>query len=261
MPNPIDIRYAVRPRVRSLLAGQVMDLFGLSAEEPPHIVAAGFELDVPPGAVVLLTGPSGSGKSSLLRVLGRRENALDLAALELPDSPLIDALPGALHERLSALAAAGLGEARLILRTPAELSDGQRYRFRLAFGLAQGAKFLLLDEFGAVLDRTLAKVVAFNLRKAATRTGIGVFCATTHEDLADDLSPDIHVRCLGDGTIDVKQRNVNRETKSSAPLGDPGNKKKSRSPANSGFRTVPAATGRTSLGGITAATTSLTRAA
>ena len=247
MPNPIDIRYAFRPRSRSLLAGEVYDMFGLSPDEPPHIVAAGFEIDIPAGAVVLLTGPSGSGKSSLLRELGGRANALDLAALTLPEVPLIDALPGTLDERLSALAAAGLGEARLMLRTPAELSDGQRYRFRLAFGLAQGAKVLMLDEFGAVLDRTLAKVVAFNLRKTAMRTGIGALCATTHEDLADDLDPDIRIRCHGDGIIDVEHREV----------------KKNASPStrNSGFRTAPAAIGRTSLGGITAATISPTPAA
>src|SRR5262249_22414035 len=45
------------------------------------------------------------------------------------------------------------------------------------------------------LDRTLAKVLAFNLRKLVTRTGFGMLLATTHEDLVNDLRPDLHVSC------------------------------------------------------------------
>src|SRR5213080_3813710 len=98
----ITIRYAFRPRRRSLVTGQVADLFGLADAEPAHVVADNVHLDIRPGDLVLFTGPSGSGKSSLLRAAG---------------------------EQLAAL------EARLLLRMPDELSDGQRYRFRLAFAL------------------------------------------------------------------------------------------------------------------------------
>jgi hypothetical protein len=100
----------------------------------------------------------------------------------------------------------------------------------------------MADEFCAVLDRTLAKVLAFNVRKLASRTGVGFLLATTHEDLIDDLNPDLLVRCHGDGAIDVERRAVK--------------KKRSASTTSFGSRMVPSPIGRTSLGGITAATTS-----
>jgi len=254
MLAPITIRYSFRPAKRSLITGEVSDLFGLPEREPPHIVAENVALDVRPGDVVLFTGPSGSGKSSLLREAAKQLGAADAFALELPDAPLIDALPGTVEERLALLSGCGLSEARLLLRTPGELSEGQRYRFRLAFALASGTqarmpvppKWIAADEFTATLDRTLAKVVAFNLRKLAGRTGVGVLAATTHDDVADDLNPDLHVKC-SDGMVEAERRNVKKKT--------------CRSRTSYGSRTAPDPTGRTSHGGITAATTSPTPAA
>ncbi|MBX3399336.1 MAG: hypothetical protein KF873_11380 [Gemmataceae bacterium] len=240
--NLITIRYPFRPARRSLAVGEVADLFGLDGSEGEHVVAENLELDARPTDVVLFTGPSGSGKSSVMREVARRLGAVDAGSLELPAVPLVDALPGAVEDRLATLAGCGLSEARLLLRTPAELSEGQRYRFRMAYALATATAPIVLDEFTAALDRTLARVVAFNLRKLATRAGIGVLAATTHEDIADDLNPDVHVRCRGEGAIDVEYRTVK--------------KKRSASTMSFGSRTAPDPTGRISLGGITVATAS-----
>jgi uncharacterized protein len=106
---------------------------------------------------------------------------------------------------------------------------------------------ILADEFTATLDRPLAKVVAFNLRKLVTRTGVGVLAATTHDDVADDLNPDVWVRCHGDGHVEVERRSVKKKT--------------SASHTSCGCRPAIDPTGRTSLGGITAATISPTPAA
>jgi ABC-type ATPase with predicted acetyltransferase domain len=267
MIAPITIRYPIRPHRRSLATNAVADLFGLGAEEPPLVVADNVQLDIRPGDVVLFVGPSGSGKSSLLRAAGKVHGAVDTMALELPDVPLVDALPGPLESRLDLLAACGLSEARLLLRRPAELSDGQRYRFRLAFALAnpswkrerretKGSPVanasgsdapILADEFCAMLDRTLAKVLAFNLRKLCTRTRTGALLATTHDDIVDDLQPDLIVLCHGEGAIDVERRA----------------RKKNGSALRTSFGSVraPCAIGRISLGGIIEATISGSSAA
>ncbi|WP_175517152.1 ATP-binding cassette domain-containing protein [Planctomicrobium piriforme] len=226
-----------------------MDQFGIDFEQGEHIIARDLQFSVQPGSVVLFTGESGSGKSSLLRSAAEQLKAagarvISLADLTLDDRCLVDLLPGAVADGLALLAACGLGEAQLMLRTPSELSDGQRYRFLLALAVSQQADWIVADEFTATLDRRLARVIASNLSRLANRTGIGFLLVTTHEDIVDDLAADVHIRCRLDGEIEV--------TTSDGDL----KKKRCGSPTSSGSPPRPSPTGRTSLGGIIAATAS-----
>jgi len=122
------------------------EMFGIGLDESYEVTLYDrLALDVRPGDVVFVTGPSGSGKSVLL---GRLREALgvawpdaavaDLAAVTLSgERPVIDLFEGPLERRLRVLSTAGLADAFLLLRTPAELSDGQRYRLKLALAIQQ----------------------------------------------------------------------------------------------------------------------------
>jgi ABC-type lipoprotein export system ATPase subunit len=160
------------------------------------------------GQVVLLTGASGAGKSTVLRAMAsdlRTAGArvIDLARLRLPDVPVVDCLPRLpLEEALRRLARLGLGEAWTYLRTPAELSDGQRWRLRLAVALERAERspgrrtVLVCDEFAALLDRVTAAVVSRAIRKLIDATPhLSAVLATSHDDVIAPLSPDRHVRC------------------------------------------------------------------
>jgi ATPase subunit of ABC transporter with duplicated ATPase domains len=93
----ITIRYPFRPARPSVHSALVADLFGIAADAGWHVVAEDLELPVAAGSIIAFTGPSGSGKSSLLRGLAEERERLGepvvrADALPLPDSSVIDAL-------------------------------------------------------------------------------------------------------------------------------------------------------------------------
>jgi ABC-type ATPase with predicted acetyltransferase domain len=150
--------------------------------------------------VMYITGDSGSGKSVLLRALEKDiKHDLKLTSISLNDvkpdvsKPLIETVGKSVEEGLELLARVGLGDAFLFLRTFNQLSDGQKYRYKIAKMIESGAQFWILDEFAATLDRDTAKVVAWNLQKIARSEGKCVLAATTHKDLLLDLNPDVHI--------------------------------------------------------------------
>lgn len=194
----IDKRFTTRVH-RSDRVLEIAEAFGLGLEEKEFVIFDKLELDVEKGDVVYITGQSGSGKSLLLKDLERQMTeggmkVVNLDRVALDDTkPLIDQIGKDTNDALRILSIAGLNDAYLFIRRPSELSDGQRYRFRLAKAIESGADVWVADEFMAVLDRTAAKVIAYSVQKTARKVGTTVIVATTHTDMVRDLDPSLYI--------------------------------------------------------------------
>ena len=165
------------------------------------------KLQIDDGDIVCLSGPSGAGKSVLLRELEKSIPASDrinLEEIKLPgNKTLIDCIDAGLLDSLKMLSLAGLNDCFCILNQPRNLSDGQKYRFRLAMALAAKKKFIFADEFCSELDRITAAVISYNIHKFAKRTGTIFILASSHDDILIDLSPDVLITAELSGQMQV----------------------------------------------------------
>ena len=182
----------------------------------------GASLAVGNGQFVSLVGPSGSGKSSLLRaVIGlqqplkgtvEREVAPSDVAILFQDDALLPwktardnvALGLILNgvPRGEALAQADLWLERLALagfgdRFPRHLSGGQRKRVALAQVLARAPKLLLMDEPFASLDAIVRARIVQDVAALVDRERISVLLVT--HDLEEAISLSDHIYLLSQG--------------------------------------------------------------
>ena len=182
----------------------------------------GASLAVADGQFVSLVGPSGSGKSSLLRaVIGlqqplkgtvEREVAPSDVAILFQDDALLpwktardnvalgltlNGVPrGEALERadlwLERLGLAGFGH-----RFPRHLSGGQRKRVALAQVLARGPKLLLMDEPFASLDAIVRARIIQDVAALVDRERISVLLVT--HDIEEAISLSDHIYLLSQG--------------------------------------------------------------
>lgn len=164
-----------------------------------RLLFEGLSFALGPGEAALVTGPNGTGKSSLLRLAAgllapaagaiRREGAIALAderhALD-PRLPLGRALAfwAAIDGRRGDAVAAALDTTGLaaIAEVPVRmLSTGQARRAGLARLIAGGAAIWLLDEPGNGLDAASLDRLAGAM--AAHRAGGGIILAASHQPL------------------------------------------------------------------------------
>jgi len=187
----------------------VAEAFGLGISDyQKHVLYDDVELKIGSEDIVYLTGDSGSGKSVLLNAIIRDLNPQEATRMSDvkvdSEKPLIDTVGKSVKEGLKLLSKVGLNDAFLFVRRYSQLSDGQKYRYRLAKLIESGAQWWIMDEFCATLDRETAKIVAFNVQKLARRLGKAVVAATTHTDLFEDLAPSVHIHKRFGKEINVK---------------------------------------------------------
>ncbi|MEQ8899385.1 MAG: ABC transporter ATP-binding protein [Roseovarius sp.] len=208
----------------------------LSYDGRPVIEA--LDLSLPGDKVTAIIGPNGCGKSTLLKALARIL-PVNAGRITLDGEDMGELAPRALARRLAILpqsprapegirvadlvrrgrlpwrgllspwreedraacagALAAVGMAELAKRDLAELSGGQRQRAWLALVLAQGTRWLLLDEPTTYLDLTHQMEVLGLLRRLNRQSGTAVVSVLHDLNLAARYSD--HLVLLANGGL------------------------------------------------------------
>ncbi len=199
----------------------VMRMFGLMKGRLDRI---GFKCDcslcIETGDIIYITGPSGSGKSVILNELQKAipaQRRVNLSKIPVPkDKAVVDCIESrraGILETLKYFSAAGLADCSAMLNTPANLSEGQQWRFRLAIALAAGKPFVFADEFCSLLDRITAACISHNIRKFADRHKVTFILASSHQDILSDLLPETIVTRDFSGNSDITYKLSERARK------------------------------------------------
>jgi len=187
-------------------AGRIAGMFGLR-EGLTETLYSGLEVKISPGQIIAVVGPSGGGKSVLLRLIAAQARGavcVRVSSLSRCDRPAVAVLRGGrLAERLEVLSRCGLAEAAALITPARRLSGGQLYRLALAKALHTARRrprpvLLIVDEFASPLDWATATIVCEQMRKLISRSRVALVLATPRVELLEALRPDeVIVKPLG----------------------------------------------------------------
>lgn len=144
-------------------------------------------------SIGLIIGPSGSGKSLLLKEFGQEENIIWDEKKAIVSQFGADPI-----EACNRLMAVGFNDVRSFVRPYHVLSTGEQFRANLARRLRDGA---VIDEFTSVVDRNVAKAASVALRRYVDKANLkNIVLATCHRDILTWVKPDWYFDTT-DGTL------------------------------------------------------------
>ncbi|WP_027878220.1 ABC transporter permease subunit [Meiothermus cerbereus] len=165
-------------------APSVIRLAGVAVEFEGREVLSGVDLEVHKGEFVAIIGPSGGGKSTLLRLIAgllkARQGTVEVVgrpAMVFQDYRLLPWRTVEQNIRLPIeLTGRGRIETHLGMKPylklyPHQLSGGMKARVAIARALAQDAEVLLMDEPFAALDALVRERFNLELKQLHERTG------------------------------------------------------------------------------------------
>lgn len=192
----------------------VLEASGLQVGYAGRSLLPAIDLAIEPGMFVVLVGPNGGGKSTLLRTLlgllrpvggslsWGDDSHVSFVAQRSPHDPSVpgrvsDFVAGGLEHGWSflrprwrarggpvATALERTGASQLARRRTAELSEGQRQRVLLARAIVCQPDIIVLDEPTAAMDANAQELTFELLRRLADEHGVAVVLATHQMALA-----------------------------------------------------------------------------
>lgn len=207
-------------------------LRGVEQERAGRRTLCGIDLELPAREVIALVGPSGAGKTSLLRLLDRLDDpvrgTVDFRGAPITSVPVRELrrrvafvfqspvmFPGTVGANLDtaralcgantpatgateALRFAGLDES-FLNRDADRLSGGEKQRVSIARALMTAPDVLLLDEPTSALDPEVAEQLMLTVRRLSDEASVSIIMVTHR--LSEARVASTHLVLLEDGRV------------------------------------------------------------
>jgi ABC-type ATPase with predicted acetyltransferase domain len=175
---------------RTEITHQIERAFEISLDNLTQPVFKNVSLEISPGEILVVTGLSGTGKTTLLQLLGGKFSPTS-GVISLPGNTKVGLLnPISISKPLIEvigrkdtgkgiywMGVVGLSEPYLYVKPFTALSAGQKYRAMLARLLIRGANLWLIDEFCENLDMVNTHLLSQKISTLARKVGATVVIA------------------------------------------------------------------------------------